>query len=138
MTTQQWLEELGDNPDKAKLAKTSEMLKFDSTKDQVLQSLKELFLVRIKQNKEKRLRQNLKSVKAIREVPRVIWVTRIMAYLSLDECLKLGQACVFFNQIVKSPMFIKFYVTLSEKTKIDVSLSHFGVEGGGQIQHEMR
>jgi hypothetical protein len=25
-------------------------------------------------------------------------------------------------------MFIKFYVTLNEKTKIDVSLSHFDIE----------
>lgn len=93
-----------------------------------LQSLKELFLTRIKENKEKRLRQNMKSVKAIRDVPRTIWVTKIMAYMTLDECFKLSGVCVFFNLIVKSPMFIKFYVTFNEKTKIDVSLSHFDIE----------
>jgi hypothetical protein len=43
----------------------------------------------------------------------------------MDEAFKLGQVCVFFNQIVKSPMFIKYFVTLSEKTKIDVSMNHF-------------
>lgn len=112
--------------------KKSDLVKFESNKDQVLQSLKELFLTRIKENKEKRLRQNLKSVKAIREVPRRIWITNIMAYLTLDECLQLGQVCVFFNQIVKSPLFIKFKVIQTEKTKIDVSSSHFSVEGQKQ------
>ena len=45
--------------------------------------------------------------------------------MTLDEAFKLGQVSVFFNQIIKSPLFIKFYVTLTEKTKIDVSLNHF-------------
>lgn len=65
-------------------------MSFDSTKDQVLASLKELFLLRIKENKERRLRQNIKSVKAIREIPRSIWITYIMSYMTLEECFKLG------------------------------------------------
>ena len=100
---------------------------FENEKDACLQSLKELFLTRIKENKEKRLRQNQANVKAIRDVSRVIWVTKIMCYLELDECFKLGQVCVFFNLVVKSPMFMKFYITLSERTKIDVSAGHFSL-----------
>lgn len=86
--------------------------------------------MRIKENKEKRLKQNQRSVRAIRDVPRVIWVTKIMCYFDLDEAFKLGQVCVFFNQIIKSPMFVKFFVTLNERTKIDVSLNQFSIKGG--------
>jgi hypothetical protein len=46
--------------------------------------------MRIKENKEKRLKQNQRSVRAIRDVPRVIWVTKIMCYFDLDEAFKLG------------------------------------------------
>jgi hypothetical protein len=98
---------------------------FQNEKDQCLQSLKELFLHRIKENREKRLRMNQTGVKAIRDVPRALWVTKILVYLELDECLKLSQVCVFFNQMIKSPMFIKHYVTLREKTKVDVRPNHF-------------
>jgi len=101
--------------------KVANNYKFDNEKDQCLQSLKELFLNRIKENKEKRLRQNQRSVRAIRDVPRTIWVTKIMCYLHLSDAFRLGQVCIFFNQITKSPLFIKFFVTLNEKTKIDVS-----------------
>jgi len=34
---------------------------------------------------------------------------------------------VYFNQIVKSPMFMKFYMTLNERTKVDVSANHFDI-----------
>lgn len=48
-----------------------------------------------------------------------------MCYLDLNEAFKLGQVCIFFNQIIRSPLFIKYFVTQNEKTKIDVSLNHF-------------
>ena len=57
-----------------------------------------------------------------------------MCYLDLNEVFKLGQVCVFFNQILKSPMFIKFFITQTEKTKIDVSLNHFTNSAGAQQQ----
>jgi hypothetical protein len=34
---------------------------------------------------------------------------------------------VYFNQITKSPMFMKFYMTLNERTKVDVSADHFDI-----------
>lgn len=52
-------------------------------------SLKELFLHRVNANREKRLRQNENNI-SIRGVTRVFWVTRIMVYLPLEECLKIG------------------------------------------------
>jgi len=45
--------------------------------------------------------------------------------LKLDDCLVLGQTCIFFNQLVKSPLFVKYMVLVNEKTKIDVSLGAF-------------
>ena len=103
---------------------SKEPYSFINEKDQCLQSLKELFLLRIRERKERRIRQNKDTVYCIREVPVKIWITNIMAYLDLDDAFKMGQVCVYFNQIIKSPLFIKYFVTLKEKTKVDVSLSH--------------
>lgn len=58
-------------------------------------------------------------------VSRVIYLTQIFLYLKLDDCLVLGQTCIFFNQLVKSPLFVKYMVLVNEKTKIDVSLGAF-------------
>ncbi len=55
----------------------------------------------------------------------MFWVTKIMVYLELEECLKMGQICVYFNLLVKSPLFIKFMVQINERTKIDISLNTF-------------
>mmetsp|Transcript_18399 Transcript_18399/g.31459 ORF Transcript_18399/g.31459 Transcript_18399/m.31459 type:complete len:192 (+) Transcript_18399:234-809(+) len=80
--------------------------------------------MRIREQKERRIRMNRENVKAIREVPVRLWVTGIMSYLDVNEALKLGQVCVFFNQIVRSPLFLKFFITLKERTKIDVNVSY--------------
>ena len=79
---------------------------FDTDSDACLMSLKELFLTRVNQNKLRRIKQNEDNV-LIRGVSRVIWLTKIFSCLSLDESLKLGQTCLFFNQLTKSPLFIK-------------------------------
>ena len=50
-----------------------------------------------------------------------------MVFLDLDEAFKLGGVCVFFHQIVKSPLFIKFFVTLKERTKVEISPNHLTV-----------
>lgn len=48
-----------------------------------------------------------------------------MAFLSLEEALKMSQICVYFNVLVRSPLFIKFMVQINERTKIDISLNTF-------------
>ena len=53
--------------------------------------------------------------------PSLSGITNIMCYLDLNDNLRLGQVCVYFNHITKSPLFIKFFMTLNEKTKIDIS-----------------
>ena len=82
---------------------------FDSEKDKCLLALKELFLHRVNANREKRLRQNEANI-CIRGVTRVFWISRIMVYLPLEECMKMGQLCVYFSQLTKSPLFVKFMV----------------------------
>ena len=82
---------------------------FDSEKDKCLLALKELFLHRVNANREKRLRQNEGNI-CIRGVTRVFWISRIMVYLPLEECMKMGQLCVYFSQLTKSPLFVKFMV----------------------------
>lgn len=59
------------------------------------------------------------------QVSRVTWVTQVFTYMSLEDCMKVGQVSVFFNQLIKSPMFLKFWVKMSEKTKIDMSIDTF-------------
>lgn len=97
---------------------------FDNEKDKCLQSLKELFIYRMNANREKRLKMNENNI-CIRGVTRVFWVTRIMVYLSLEDCMRMGQLCVYFNVLTKSPLFIKFMVQINERTKIDISLNTF-------------
>ena len=59
-------------------------------------SLKELFLKRVNQNKERRIKQNEANV-IMSGVSRVTWLTRIMPFLQLDESLCLGKTCLYFN-----------------------------------------
>jgi hypothetical protein len=89
-----------------------------------LLSLKELFLHRVNANREKRLKQNESNI-CVRGVTRVFWITRIMVYLNLEDCLKMGQLCVYFSMMTKSPLFVKFMVQINERTKIDISLNTF-------------
>ena len=48
-----------------------------------------MFIYRLKANKEKRMKQN-ESVIAIRGTSRVFWVTKIMVYLELEDCMKMS------------------------------------------------
>mmetsp|Transcript_40054 Transcript_40054/g.52462 ORF Transcript_40054/g.52462 Transcript_40054/m.52462 type:complete len:97 (+) Transcript_40054:171-461(+) len=79
---------------------------FDNESDACLQSLRELFLNRVNQNKLRRMRQNEENV-LMSGFTRVIWLTRILPYLQLDECLVLGQTCLYFSQLTRSPLFVK-------------------------------
>lgn len=88
-----------------------------------MQSLRELFLARVNENRMLRLKMN--SSNPMMRVSRVIYLTQIFLYLKLDDCLILGQTCIYFNQLVKSPLFVKYMVLVNEKTKIDVSLGAF-------------
>ena len=65
---------------------------------------------------------------AIRGVTRVFWVTKVMVFLDLEDSLKMGGICVYFNMLVRSPLFIKFMVQINERTKIDISLNTFETE----------
>lgn len=69
---------------------------FDNESDACLLSLKELFLNRVNLNKQRRIKQNENSV-LMRDIKRVTWLTRIFPFLQLDDCLLLGQTCLFFN-----------------------------------------
>lgn len=40
----------------------------------------------------------------------------------------MGGVCIYFNMLVKSPLFIKFMVQINERTKIDISLNTFETE----------
>ena len=69
---------------------------FDTESDACLMSLKELFLTRVNQNKERRIKQNQANV-MMSGLSRVTWLTRIMPFLQLDESLCLGKTCLYFN-----------------------------------------
>ena len=58
------------------------------------------------------------------------WLTRIFPFLTLDESLRVGQTCLYFNQLTRSPLFVKLQVSMNERTKIDVSLDCFGANTG--------
>ena len=62
---------------------------FESEKDKCLVALKDLFLYRLNANREKRLRQNEGNL-CLRGVTRVFWVTRIMVFLPLEDCLRMS------------------------------------------------
>lgn len=98
---------------------------FDTESDACLMSLKELFLTRVNQNKERRIKQNQANV-MMSGLSRVTWLTLIMPFLQLDESLCLGKTCLYFNQLTRSPIFVKLQVSMNERTKIDVSLDTFG------------
>ena len=98
---------------------------FDNESDACLQSLRELFLNRVNSNKLRRMRQNEENT-LMKSVSRVMWLTRIFPFMQLDDCLKLGQTCLFFNQLTRSPLFVKMQVAMNERTKIDVSLDTYG------------
>ena len=91
-------------------------------------SLKELFLTRVNKNKVRRIKQNENNV-LIRNVSRITWLTRIFPYLLLEDSLKMGQTCMYFSQLTRSPLYVKMQVSMNEKTKIDVSLNRFGGKG---------
>ena len=97
---------------------------FESEQDQCMQALKQLFVTRINENRERRLAKN-KSLSMISGISRVQWIRHIFVFMSLDDCLQLGATCVYFNSLVRSPIFLKFVVRFHEKTKIDVSLGAF-------------
>ena len=69
---------------------------FDTESDACLMSLKELFLTRVNQNKERRIKQNQANV-MMSGLSRVTWLTLIMPFLQLDESLCLGKTCLYFN-----------------------------------------
>ena len=74
------------------------------------------------------MKKNAANVKGIRDVPASIWIRHIFAYLSVDESLAMGQVSVFFNRVTRSPLFIKFFVRVKEKTVVDVSADHFDIQ----------
>jgi hypothetical protein len=98
-----------DKKNNNEMQNESDSMWFESEKDKCLTSLKELFIHRMNANREKRIKQNEKNI-CLRGVTRVFWVTKVMAFLSLEESLKMSQICVYFNVLIKSPLFIKFMV----------------------------
>ena len=70
------------------------------------------------------MRQNEENV-MMKSVSRVMWLTRVFCFLQLDDCLKLGQTCLFFSQLTRSPLFIKMQVAMNQSTKIDVSVNAY-------------
>ena len=97
---------------------------WESESDACLQSLQDLFLRRVNRNRLKRLRLNEQT--AACRVSRLVWLSGIFGYLSLKEALLLGQTCLHFNQLTKSPLFVRMQVAMRESTKIDISLATFG------------
>ena len=98
---------------------------FDQDSDACLAALQDLFLARVNQNRENRIRMNSQHP-MMKSVPRILFLTRIFVYVSLDDCFRLGQTCLHFNQLIKSPLFVKMQVKMHQNTKIDVSLGTFG------------
>ena len=97
---------------------------WESESDACLQSLQDLFLSRVNRNRVRRLKLNEKT--AACRVSRLVWLSSIFGFLSLSEALLLGQTCLHFNQLTKSPLFVRMQVSMRESTKIDVSLAAFG------------
>ena len=97
---------------------------WESESDVCLQSLQDLFLSRVNRNRVRRLKLNEQT--AACRVSRLVWLTHIFGFVSLGEALKVGQTCLHFNQLTKSPLFVRMQVSMRESTKIDVSLAAFG------------
>ena len=70
--------------------------------------MKLLFLERVNANRVKRLQQN--GEKTMFKSMGKLWVTGVFAYLDVDDCLRMGQVCHAFGNMVKSPLFVKCMV----------------------------
>jgi hypothetical protein len=49
----------------------------------------------------------------------------------VDEVLGLTGVCVYFNSLIKSTFFIKYFITMKERTKIEISMDAFDQSLGG-------
>jgi len=99
-----------------------EEVKGEETKEivDIPQPLQELFLKRQKEWKEKRIKANADN--AFLKIPRVVMLKYLLPYFEVREVCKLCEVCVCFNSLVKSTIFLHYYVSLHEKTGIAINL----------------
>ncbi len=95
----------------------------EETKDKApatLMTLQELFARRQQEWKEKRITMNADN--HFLRIPRVVMLKYLLPYFEVDEVCQLCAVCVCFNSLIKSTLFLHYYVSLHEKTGIAINL----------------
>jgi len=83
-------------------------------------SLSEFFAKKQSEWKEKRMKMN--SENKFLKIPRVVIMKHLLPYFEVQEICRLCEVCVTFNSIIKSNIFLSYYVALHEKTGIAINL----------------
>ncbi len=82
--------------------------------------LHEIFMSRQKEWKEKRMAANSKN--SFLKIPRVVILKHLLPFFEVQEICRLCEVCVAFNSLIKSTIFLHYYVSLHEKTGIAINL----------------
>ncbi len=90
----------------------------------VIQSLKDIFIIKQKAERDKRLQTNAGLL--IFRIPNHIFGKYVLCCMDLKEICKLCLVCVNFNSVIKSNVFLCQYVKVQEKTSININLKAFG------------
>lgn len=83
-------------------------------------TLQEFFLKHQKDWKARRMAMNANN-KFLR-ISRVVMLKHLLPYFEVQEICKLCEVCVAFNSLIKSTIFLHYYVSLHEKTGISINL----------------
>jgi len=102
----------------------------------VLQSLRDIYILKQKQEKAKRLEKN--SGFLLFKLPQNIFIKNILCCLELKDIQNLCLVSYNFNQMVKSNVFLVQYIKIQEHTNIKVNLKAFSGFSKKPIKEEQK
>ena len=111
-----------DSGEKSKFADEEE----NKQKQGVIQSLKEIFIIKQKEERNRRLQVN--SGLALFKIPSHVFIKYILCCMNLKETCSLCLVSVNFNSMIKSNVFLRHYIKIQEKTSININLKTFKSE----------
>ena len=114
---------IGKDLEESKSKGFDELKPSNKYKLKTYQSLKDLFLA--KQQENKSLRHNINKKVVFFRLPRVMIMKRIFCYLDLNEIINLTEVSEFFNSMIKSTIFLKYFVELHSKTQVAIRIGTF-------------
>ena len=83
-------------------------------------TLQDFFLKQQKEWKAKRMAMNANN--KFLKISRVVMLKHLLPYFEVQEICRLCEVCVAFNSLIKSTIFLHYYVSLHEKTGISINL----------------